>query len=97
MAISYTVSLNPCKLLEHAHTLSGVNTGVGANSNTRTQHVEQLQATLVSMLHCGIMYPVAGRQSNVNKAAEYPLGMAYRLQEGLPVEDPISTNCMPES
>ena len=43
------------------------------------------------------MYPVAGRQSIVSEAAGYPRDLIYQLQEGLMVEDSVSTNCMPES
>ncbi len=96
MAELYTVCLNLSWLFENADMSQGVNTGVGVNSNTRTRHVEQLQASLVSMVYCGIIYSIAGRQSNVNEAAGYLPDLVCGLEEGLLVEDPILTNCMPE-
>jgi phenylalanine ammonia-lyase len=97
MAELCTVSSNVSLSFAHAYLLLGVNTGVGGSSNTRTQHVEQLQASLVSMLHCGVIYPAAGKQSIVNDASRYPLDVVYQLQDGLQLEDSVSTNCMPES
>ena len=97
MAMSYTVSCNGFSPFPHTYLLQGVNTGFGGSANTRTQHVEQLQASLVSMLHCGIIYPVAIEKTVVSGTAGYSRDAIGRLQEGLRVEDIVSTNCMPES
>ena len=43
------------------------------------------------------MYPVPGSERLMNEIAGYPLDLISRLQEGLMVEESISTNCMPES
>lgn len=97
MVKSYTGGRDDFCSLAQAHLLLGVNTGVGGSSNTRPQDVEQLQDSLVSMLHCGVIYPVAGRQSLGSGNAEYLSDLICRLTGGLMVEDSISTNCMPES
>ena len=83
--------------LECADMLQGVNTGVGGSSSTRPQDVEQLQASLVSMLQCGIIYPLATTSGILGRFPSRSRDLVDRLRDGLLVEDPTSTNCMPES
>ena len=88
-----------CLLDRHTHRRLGVNTGFGGSANTRTQQVEGLQESLVAMLQCGTIYP--SRESKisyaVNGAGQTSLSSFQRMRRGLLLEDPISTNCMPES
>ena len=78
--------------------VEGVNTGVGGSANTRTEHVEQLQASLVSMMHCGVLYPLKGSNDDSRiDSPDHTDDLIAKLQDVLPSEDSISVNCMPEA
>lgn len=87
---------------------TGVNTGFGGSANTRNSHVTQLQQTLVRELHYGILAdprPTTKSLSyDANRLGDEQVGgksMRERLvpicEDGLPLDDPITATCMPES
>lgn len=77
----------------------GVNTGFGGSANTRTQQVESLQESLVTMLQCGTIYPSPDSQGShlVNGHGSHSPSSVELLRRGLPLDDPISASCMPVS
>ena len=77
----------------------GVNTGFGGNADTRTQQVEKLQDTLITELQYGTIYPPTYQKT---RSAHGPTAYGSKfpehcLREALPLEDPISSSCMPEA
>ncbi|KAG8530650.1 uncharacterized protein KY384_004005 [Bacidia gigantensis] len=86
------------KVIYAQRRILGVNTGFGGSANTRTEHVKDLQISLVSMLQCGITYPSRQdfKHPVVNDVAPLKSKAVDLLRKGLPLEDSVSTNCMPE-
>ena len=87
---------------------SGVNTGFGGSADTRNSHVNQLQQTLIRELHYGILAdprPTAKSVSwNVDGLSDHQTGgksIRERLvpvyENALPLDDPTTASCMPES
>ena len=87
---------------------SGVNTGFGGSADTRNSHVNQLQQTLIRELHYGILAdprPMAKSVLlNVGGLNHHEAGgtsIRERLvpvyENGLPLDDPTTATCMPES
>lgn len=82
---------------------AGVNTGFGGSADTRTDQVEDLQSSLIRMLQYGVLAtPVLGHGSpfanGVNSAhgSHPPQGLTAMFSSALPMEDPITSTCMPE-
>ena len=86
----------------------GVNTGFGGSADSRNSHVNQLQQTLIRELHYGILpdpRPTAKSVLlDVGGLDDYqPGGTSIRerlvpvYENGLPLDDPTTATCMPES
>ena len=73
-----------------------MNTGFGGSADTRTDHVNDLQASLVSLLQYGIMYPASVSGGPTGHNIDQPTTMNL-LRRGLTLDDPVSTNSMPDS
>ena len=73
-----------------------MNTGFGGSADTRTDHVNDLQASLVSLLQYGIMYPASVSRGPTGQNFDQPTTMDL-LRRGLTLDDPVSTNSMPDS
>ena len=87
---------------------SGVNTGFGGSANTRNSHVNQLQQTLIRELHYGILAdlkPTTKSASwNLDGLSDHQAGgtsiqeqLVTVYENGLPLDDPTTATCMPES
>ncbi len=72
--------------------LKGVNTGFGGSADTRTKEVEELQATLIRELHCGVLVKPSTIQSSRDDITKHS-----PWKGALPNEDPNSDTCMPEA
>ena len=88
--------------------LQGVNTGFGGSADARNSHVNQLQQTLIRELHYGILAdlkPTTNSASwNLDGLSDHQAGgtsIQERLvtvyENGLPLDDPTTATCMPES
>lgn len=72
--------------------LKGVNTGFGGSADTRTNEIEELQATLVRELHSGIIINPTLGQSSSGEATMHSPGKRPLL-----IDDSHSNTCMPEA
>lgn len=78
----------------------GVNTGFGGSADSRTKEVEKLQATLIRELHSGILEKPSTESGIVETRTGNPLGHEDTTppgSEAFPLEDALSSNCMPET
>ena len=73
-----------------------MNTGFGGSADTRTDQVDDLQASLVSLLQCGIMYPASVSGGLTGHFSDQSTTINL-LTRGLALDDPASTNSMPDS
>ena len=73
-----------------------MNTGFGGSADTRTDRVDDLQASLVSLLQCGVLYPASELEGRTEHINDQPTIMQI-LRRGLTLDDSVSTNSMPES
>ena len=87
---------------------SGVNTGFGGSADTRNSHVNQLQQTLIRELHYGILADTRPSAKSVLLKVDglndhQAGGTSTRertvpvYENGLPLDDPTTASCMPES
>lgn len=81
---------------ERAEKGPGVNTGFGGSADTRTDRVNDLQASLISLLQCGIIYPASITGGPTEHTSDQPTTLDL-MRRGLALDDPASTNSMPES
>ena len=86
----------------------GVNTGFGGSADTRNSHVDQLQQTLIRELHYGIVADprptaksvpmnVSGLNDHQAGGTSVREGLVPIYEKGLPMDDPTTATCMPES
>lgn len=78
----------------------GVNTGVGASADTRTNAVHALQETIIRQFHSGILLAPTSKMNiakfNIASQAGHASVTAV-LQNSLPLDDSTTATCMPES
>ncbi|KAF4638022.1 hypothetical protein G7Y89_g45 [Cudoniella acicularis] len=80
----------------------GVNTGVGASADTRTDAVYGLQQTIIRQFHSGILVSpttraLAAKSHIKSKAGSDHVSTANALQKLLLLDDPVAATCMPAS
>lgn len=87
--------------------LKGVNTGFGGSADTRTQRIEELQATLTRELNCGILTDPTIKSPAIEDSPDQARASESASTNGnhptpldrivLPLDDPIAATCMPEA
>ncbi|KAI1360742.1 L-Aspartase-like protein [Xylaria arbuscula] len=96
-AIDVCSRVIPKRLAKGDH-IYGINTGFGGSSDTRSNDVKGIQQSLISRQTCGIVSN--GKQKPIqdrNGHASESKGETNGTRSSLPLNDPLSATCIPES